>query len=196
MKRISLVSEAHTVIRQRLQTGDIAIDATVGNGHDTLFLADQVGTAGTVYGFDVQASALASARKKLEQTNAGTGVILIHDSHAHIAESIPARHHGSIDAVMFNLGYLPGSDKTVITQSETTLAALNAVLELLAPNGMITILAYPGHVGGAEETRCVQSWCDHLNDDRYSVQIIQGTEPKHTSPRLFVIEQTGQALRL
>ena len=190
MKRISLVKEAHAIIQQHLQPGDIALDATVGNGHDTLFLAEKVGPAGLVYGFDIQASALASTRLKLEQHDLSARVILAHDSHARIAEVIPKSHHGSLKAIMFNLGYLPGSDRTVITQTESTLAALNAALELLAPKGVITILAYPGHSGGDQETCNVQNWCGQLDESRFSARIIHGTEPTSTSPRLMVIEKT------
>lgn len=191
MKRISLVKEAHAIVQQYLQPGDIAVDATVGNGHDTVFLAEQVGPAGQVYGFDIQASALASARLKLEQRNLCACITLIHDSHARITEAIPECRHGGIKAVMFNLGYLPGRDKTVITQTESTLAALNNALDILAPDGIITILAYPGHAGGDRETRSVQSWCGQLHSGRFSVRIIHGAERKDTSPRLFVIEKTG-----
>ena len=189
MKRISLVKEAHAIIQQHLQPGDIALDATVGNGHDTLHLAKQVGPAGQVYGFDIQASALDSARLKLEQHNLCACVTLSHDSHAHIAEVIPEHHQGNIKAVMFNLGYLPGSDKTVITQTGSTLAALNAALAVLAPKGVVTILAYPGHSGGDEETSSVQNWCGQLNSHQFSVRIIHSTEQTSTSPRLMVIEK-------
>ena len=188
MQRISLTKTAHTVIQQHVHTGDTAIDATVGNGHDTLFLAELTGPNGKVYGFDIQPSALASARFKLEQHKLGSHITFINDSHAHIAELVPKAHHGNIKAVMFNLGYLPGSDKTVITQSESTLTALNATLKILSSQGVITILAYPGHSGGEQETRSLQTWCEQLDKHRYTVSMLHGDEQKNTSPRLFVIQ--------
>jgi tRNA A58 N-methylase Trm61 len=191
MHRISLTQTAHTVIRQHLHAGDIAIDATVGNGHDTVFLAELTGPAGAVYGFDIQPTALASARLKLEQHKVGGGVTLINDSHARIAELVPQVHHGNIKAVMFNLGYLPGSNKTVITKSESTLAALNAALQILSPQGVITILAYPGHNGGDQETSNVQTWCEQLDKHRNTFTVLHGDEQKNTSPRLFVIQLNG-----
>ncbi|MGR9043924.1 MAG: class I SAM-dependent methyltransferase [Gammaproteobacteria bacterium] len=189
MQRISLVKEAHARVQRHLQPGEIALDATVGNGHDTLFLADRVGASGHVYGFDIQAAALASARLKLERQELHTRVTLSCDSHARIAEVIPAHHCGHIKVIMFNLGYLPGSDKTVITRTESTLAALNAAIKILAPNGMITLLTYPGHAGGDEETGAVHSWSLKLNDRQFSVAVIHGVEQKDTSPRLIVIEK-------
>ena len=189
MKRLSLVKEAHAAILRSLQPGEIALDATVGNGHDTQFLAEQVGTAGHVYGFDIQVEALTAARLKLEQHDLSNRVTLIHDSHAHIAEAIPKSHHGTIKAVMFNLGYLPGSDKSVITQTESTLAALNAATEILAPKAVLTVLAYPGHAGGDIETGEVQNWARHLDSRHFSVNFIAGTERKSTSPSLIIIEK-------
>ncbi len=188
MPRIALTQTAHTVIQQHLQAGDTAIDATVGNGHDTVFLARLTGPNGCVYGFDTQPSALASARLKLEQHRLGSRVTLINDSHARIAELVPKTQHGKVKAVMFNLGYLPGSDKTVITQSASTLAALNAALQILAPEGVITILAYPGHNGGDQETSSVQTWCEQLDSQRYAVSVLHGEAHKNTSPRLFVVQ--------
>jgi len=188
MPRISLTQSAHNVIQQHLHAGDIALDATVGNGHDTLFLAELTGQSGAVYGFDIQPSALASARSRLEQHRLEGCVTLINDSHARIAELIPKALHGKVKAVMFNLGYLPGSDKTVITQSESTLTALNAALQVLAPHGVITVLAYPGHSGGDQETGSVQAWCEQLDKSRYSFSMLHGDAQKDTSPRLFVIQ--------
>lgn len=187
MPRISLTQSAHAVIQQHLNTGDSAIDATVGNGHDTVFLAELAGPDGSVYGFDIQPSALASARARLEQHRLDGCVTLINDSHARIAELIPKAQHGKVKAVMFNLGYLPGSDKTVITQSASTLAALNAALDILSPQGVITILAYPGHSGGDQETDNVQTWCEQLDTSRYPFSILHGDAKNNSSPRLYVI---------
>ncbi|PKM11207.1 MAG: 16S rRNA (cytosine(1402)-N(4))-methyltransferase [Gammaproteobacteria bacterium HGW-Gammaproteobacteria-3] len=192
MKRISLVQEAHAIVRQYLQPGHNAIDATVGNGHDTLFLAQQVGPKGHVYGFDIQPQALASARLKLNQHNLDARVTLINESHARLAELVPQHAHARIQAVMFNLGFLPGSDKTVITQTESTLAALNAALRVLAFPGIITLIAYPGHVGGAEEACKVETWCGQQYLQRFSLRRIDSVQADSASPRLFVIEKTRE----
>jgi tRNA1(Val) A37 N6-methylase TrmN6 len=189
MKRISLVNAAHNLIRQILRTGDIAIDATVGNGHDTLFLAEQVGPAGHVYGFDIQLAAIDSTRKKFQQTQLSDCLTLIHDSHAAMDEKIPAHLHGNIRVIMFNLGYLPGGDKSIITSSGSTLAALNIAKRILAVQGLITLLAYPGHQGGDIETDHVKNWCERLGTEQFEVSTIYSTEHKDTAPRLFVIRK-------
>lgn len=187
MKRISLVNAAHDLIRDILHPGDIAIDATVGNGHDTVFLAGQVGPPGRVYGFDIQQAAIDSTLEKFRQTHIPDCLTLIHASHADMAEKVPEHFHGKIRVIMFNLGYLPGGDKSVITQTDSTLPALTAATRILAVNGIITLLAYPGHPGGDRETDQVKNWCEQLDTEQFEVSTIYSTEHKDTAPRLFVI---------
>ncbi len=137
-----------------LQPGEVAVDATVGNGHDTLFLAQQVGAQGHVYGFDIQEEALARTRRRLEEAGLRDRVTLLQMGHEHMAEAVPAAWHGRIGAVMFNLGYLPGgSDRTCITRPQTTVPALEAALRLLRPGGVLTVVAYRGHPGGPKRPK-------------------------------------------
>ncbi|MGZ8919172.1 MAG: class I SAM-dependent methyltransferase, partial [Methylobacter sp.] len=144
MQRISLVIIAHNHVREVLYPGDIAIDATVGNGHDTLFLVEQVSPSGRVFGFDVQQAAIDSTWLKMESRcnlSALTEILtLIQASHADMAEIIPAKYHGNIKACMFNLGYLPGGDKCIITQTDSTVTALNIASRMLSSNGIITVM--------------------------------------------------------
>lgn len=171
MKRVSLVDKAHEAIRAVLGPGDIAVDATVGNGHDTRFLAEAVGENGRVHGFDIQAEALSSAGARLEEAGLRNRVILLHRSHGEMAAALPAQLIAQVRAVMFNLGYLPGSDKRVITASDSTLPALEQSLELLAPGGRISVLAYTGHPGGREEAEAVKAWAGRLDRARFQVEI-------------------------
>ncbi len=189
MTRISLLSAAHDQLRDTLKPGDIAIDATIGNGHDTLFLAEQVSPSGHVYGFDIQPDAIAATRKKIPALLINS-LTLFNVSHAEMANKIPVHLHGNIKAIMFNLGYLPGGDKSIITLTDTTLTALNVASQILtADNGIITVLAYPGHSGGAEETDQVQSWCQQLDPNQFSFNTLYSTEHKDSAPRLFVIRK-------
>jgi len=192
MQRISLINVAHNHIRDVLHPGDIAIDATVGNGHDTVFLVDQVSPSGRVFGFDSQQAAIDSTRAK-----AGACckmlpkcLTLIQASHADMAENIPVKYHGNIKACMFNLGYLPGGDKGIITQTDSTVTALNIASRMLSSNGIITVMAYPGHKGGDLETDQVKTWCEQLDEDRFKISIVYGSENKESAPRLFVIRKT------
>lgn len=187
MPRISLLELAHQHIKDRLRSGAIAIDATVGNGHDTVFLVDCIKPSGQVYGFDIQKEAIDSAAAKTGMPDCLT---LIQASHAAMGEKIPSEHHGNISACMFNLGYLPGGDKSIITQTATTVAALTAAAELLAGDGIITVLAYPGHPGGAEETVAVKQWCQRLGSERFKVMIIDSDTSHPTAPKLFIVSKT------
>lgn len=141
--------------------GLCAVDATVGNGHDTLFLAQAVGPRGRVYGFDVQERAIKATQNCCGEAGVGDRVTLLHAGHERMAELLP--DDVTAAAVMFNLGYLPGADKSVVTQPATTIAALDAALSLLAPGGVISITAYTAHPGGSEETEAVRHWCAGLN---------------------------------
>lgn len=159
---------AHRIVETILQPGERAIDATVGNGHDTLFLARLVGEQGHVYGFDVQAEALVQTRQRLEAAGLQDRVTLLQMGHEHMFDAVPTRWHGRIGAIMFNLGYLPGgSNRTCITRPEYTLPALEAALHLLRSGGVLTVIAYPGHLGGAEEAKCVQQWAQALSPNHY-----------------------------
>ena len=186
MPRISLVNLAQQQLSTVLRPGDMAIDATVGNGHDTLFLLEKVTATGYVYGFDKQAAAIEKTQMKM-----GTcaNLTLIEASHAEMEAHIPASLFGKINACMFNLGYLPGGDKSIITQTDSTLTALTVACRLLSNGGMLTILAYPGHHGGDQETRAVIDWCRQLDDRKFSVKRFETEENKASDPRLFVISK-------
>jgi hypothetical protein len=185
----SLLQQAHAILQTQLNNGDIAIDATAGNGHDSLFLVQQVMPDGLVYCFDIQQAAIAATHNRLFTADLRQFALLIQHSHAQMSEDIAPEHHGKIKAIMFNLGYLPHGDKTLITQTDSTLLALNAAAELLAPEGIISILAYPGHQGGDMETLQVANWCYQLNPENFSVQLINSAEHKDSAPRLFIVQK-------
>lgn len=151
-------ARAHREIAAVLREGDLAIDATAGNGHDTVFLAKLVGETGKVIAFDLQEQAIASTRERLATENLLDRVTLVHGSHTTIAAHATP---GSVAAVMFNLGYLPGGDHTVITRTNETLHALDVALHTLKPGGILTIVCYPGHEGGDKESAAVVEWGKH-----------------------------------
>lgn len=189
MTRISLAERAHQAIAHRLSAGDVAIDATVGNGHDTLFLANCVGDKGLVYGFDVQAQAITSTRQRLTQHGVLERVQLFQTSHQQMKALLPPGLHGRIKAVMFNLGYLPGADKSVITETATTLPALELACQLLMGQGVMTVMAYPGHAGGDDESQQVSAWSQTLEPALFTVEQVLSVRPQAASPRLFVIRK-------
>ncbi len=191
MEHISLTKTAQSIIGEQLHAGAVAIDATLGNGHDSLFLALCVGDTGQVYGFDVQIAAVQATARRLQQQGLRDRAILLHVSHAAMHRHIPPHLHGHIQAVMFNLGYLPGSDKSIITQAESSLQAVRSACDLLASPGVMTVIAYPGHAGGEEESRCLQAWLDTLDTRRYAVRRIFSRPRQAGAPRLFVIRKAG-----
>lgn len=183
----SSVRWAQLILADRLRPGDVVVDATMGNGHDTLFLSQCVSPGGHVHAFDVQAAALDETRKRVP---AETSTLYL-AGHETMREKLPAELHGHLAAIMFNLGYLPGSDKTCITRTETTLAALAQAIELLKPGGILTLAVYPGHEGGAEENREIAKWAAELDSRRFEVQHLRPVNRSAAPPELWTIWKTA-----
>jgi len=180
-----LTQVAHEKLAVMLGAGDYAIDATAGNGHDTRFLAEQVAPSGRVLAIDRQASALRQTECRL-----GTGalrecVTLVEGDHAQLRDIAPAAWRGRVRAIVFNLGYLPGSDKTVVTGPSSTRAALEASLTLLAPGGLLSVLIYRGHPGGCAEETMILDWLTENTAEFRRVEWDEGDHPSMTSPRLL-----------
>ena len=160
---IDLLDLHKKFILTHLKEGDVAVDFTMGNGHDTAFLSKTVGPAGRVYAFDIQEQALASTAKLLKEQQCPDNVTLIHASHHLLKEHVKEPFR----AGMFNLGYLPGGDKRITTMRETTLPAIEAALDLLDSDGILNIAVYPGHEEGELEGKMI---CDYLAGiSRYKV---------------------------
>ena len=186
------VDYSHSLLREHLFRGDVAIDATAGNGHDTHFLAQLTGSDGKVYAFDVQAAAIESTRRLLERWGVPPdSVKLVHGGHETMESAIAPEHHGQVGAVIFNLGYLPGSDKTVVTLAGTTLAAMDAALRLLRPGGIVIAVLYTGHPGGREEADAVRSFAAALPGDIYHAVEYRTLNTKASAPFVLVMEKLG-----
>jgi glycine/D-amino acid oxidase-like deaminating enzyme/SAM-dependent methyltransferase len=179
--KIRPTEEVHRLLKETLQAGEIAIDATVGNGNDTRFLAELVGPTGTVFGFDIQKEAITRTRRNVPQAN----VQLLQENHARIGERFATRLTGRVGAIVFNLGYLPRGDHTIITRPESTRQALQAAIPLLRPDGILTVVCYLGHPGGAEEMQEVRNIFATLLD-RFEVQIVPADMTREDAPWLFV----------
>ncbi|MCU6711177.1 class I SAM-dependent methyltransferase [Paenibacillus sp. J5C_2022] len=189
---LSILSLAHKWIAERVHPGDTVIDATAGGGVDTLELAKLVGRRGCVYAFDIQQEALdrTSGRlKPLGTEGAAPRLVLLLQDHAAMAEVVEEAHRGEIAAVMFNLGYLPGSDESVITEPGSTLAALQAALSLLRPGGIVTCALYPGHPGGDSEAAIVEEWASKLPQREAQVVQYRQLQRPH-APYLIAIERS------
>lgn len=188
---VSIIGFAHQLVSERVRPGDTAIDATAGNGNDTLLLAQWVGDGGVVYSFDIQAEALNHTRERLSAglPEALGRVRLIERSHAELLEAIPSELHGSVAAVMFNLGYLPGGDHAVVTRPDSTLPALEAALALLRAGGIVTAIVYSGHPGGLDEAHAVERWAAALPQQEYRVLKYQFANQRNHPPYLIAVEK-------
>ena len=190
MQFLSVLQYAHKLIDDRVHSGDCVIDATVGNGYDTAFLASSVGTNGCVYGFDIQAQALEQTWNRLTQDDLFAGnVYLIEKSHEFMEEVVPNRWHGQIAAIMFNLGYLPGGDRQITTSAEKALLALEAAIRLLQPGGITTIVLYPGHPSGHREAIAIDEWVRNLPQDVYQAISYQFVNQSNNPPYLIAINK-------
>ncbi len=176
---------AREVILQAVGPGDTAVDATMGNGHDTLMLCEAVGPEGRVYAFDVQEQAVEETKKRLREHGAEGRAELIRAGHEHMAEYV----RGPVKAVMFNLGWLPGGDHTVTTRWETTRQAAESALDLLAPMGVLVICVYPGHAEGEREKRELTAFLAGLSNRQYNVLRQQFLNAGEGAPECFVIQK-------
>jgi predicted methyltransferase len=189
MKRQSLTNKAQSIIEEVVSPGDLVIDATLGNGYDTLFLARLVGPRGKVYGFDIQPVAHKETSHRLQQAGLTHRTRLFHQGHEAMAQCLPPALHEHIRAIMFNLGYLPGMDKAITTHPETTIEALESCKSLLMPGGRITIVAYTGHPGGKNETDAVEQWKASLDPNEWHFNSIRPDSLHSSPPRLYWCEK-------
>lgn len=168
-----------------VKEGQVVLDCTVGNGNDTLMLARCVGSSGKVYGFDIQKEAIEKTKGKLACEKLDKHVILILDGH----ENIDLHIKEKLDFIIYNLGYLPGGDKRIITKKESTLVSLGKALELLKENGILLITCYIGHEGGLEEKNAVENFLMALDQKKYNVLKYEFINQKNKPPVLFTIEK-------
>jgi methylase of polypeptide subunit release factors len=166
----NMTNLSHQLLNEVITKESTVIDATMGNGYDTVFLAKH---AKKVYAFDIQQHALQNTKLRLTKENL-SNVSLILDSHENIRKYINEK----IDAAIFNLGYLPGSDKSIITTGNSTIAAIKQILPLLNAHGMIILVIYIGHKGGLDESYKIEDYVKSITSENFLVskyQIINAT---------------------
>lgn len=174
-------------MRRTVREGDTVIDATMGNGKDTLFLCELVGESGLVHAFDVQAEAVERTRQRVEEAGYADRASLHLAGH----ETMKAHVPGGVRAVMFNLGWLPGAEHAVTTKTPTTLAAAQAACELIVPGGIVTICIYPGHEEGQRELAALDEWASALPVRTYNVLRHQFLNAAPYTPQLLLIAKNG-----
>ena len=179
---------AMEIVGRYVKPGDTVIDGTMGNGHDTLALAKLVGPEGTVIAFDIQPMALENTKALLEAEGMKDhpGIRLILDSNANVKNYVEPGEAG-IAAILFNLGYLPGGDKTVTTTKEETLRAVSDAVELVKPGGLVAAVLYSGHEQGAEEKQALLDWAKELPAKAFHVAYISMWNQKKCPPEILLI---------
>ncbi|MET3575335.1 class I SAM-dependent methyltransferase [Bhargavaea ullalensis] len=178
------LAQARRWMEKTVKPGETVIDGTAGNGHDTLFLAQLVGEAGTVLAFDIQQEALDSTAARLGGMSARVELIL--DSHSEAAKYADR----PVGGAMFNLGFLPNTgDRTVITRPETTVRAIHSILGLLKKQGLITVCVYDGHEGGAEERDALLKYAGSLHESEVHVARYELLNQHGHPPFLIVFEK-------
>ena len=184
MKLSPALQYSHDLLKQVVNPGDMVIDATVGNGHDTLLLAQLVGENGHVLGFDIQASAIEATTTRLE-TEHLNNVYLHLTGHQNVDQYL----NEPLAAAIFNLGYLPSGDKSIITTGNTTIEAIKKMLPHLKPNGIICLVIYYGHPGGDNERAAVEKYTATLPQQNFNVLEYQFINQVNTPPKLIVIQR-------
>jgi methylase of polypeptide subunit release factors len=182
--RRPLTQVAQAAIAEILRPGSLAIDGTMGNGHDTLFLARCVAPGGRVVAFDVQPAAIDATRRRLLDAGLDGLVELRQVGHEHLASRLPDGWSGRVDAVMFNLGYLPGGDKSIVTTGETTTRALTAALGVMSAQGRLSVMLYRHHADARPEVDAVGHWLSGLSD---SWSVTRHCSP---GPLLYIVQRT------
>jgi predicted methyltransferase len=188
---MQLTDLVHNYLSAQLKPGDHALDATAGNGYDSTVMATLVGPEGRVIAIDIQEAAIAATRTRLEVAGCLAQAELLVANHAQALASLCSKYAQTISAITFNLGYLPGSDRNIQTEPESTLGALRAACELLKSDGLLLVIAYRGHDGGQTEATQVANWMQTVQQRGWTVEshepIVTGNR---VPPILWVARKT------
>lgn len=188
MKLKRVLHYAQHLLQEAIEEGATVVDATAGNGHDTLFLAKLVGDNGQVYAFDVQKEAVNATLLRLLDEGLEHRALVINDGHENVATYVTK----PVSAAIFNLGYLPGSDHDVITKPNTTIPAIEALLKLLTIDGIIVLVIYHGHDGGKEERDAVIDYVSQLPQKHVHVLQYQFLNQQNDPPFVIALQKVKE----
>lgn len=189
MKLERVLPFSRTLMKMAIKHGDVAIDATIGNGHDTVFLAELVGENGHVYGFDIQEDAMEATASRLSKNGLSDRVTLFKESHENAAACLPESAVGNASAAIFNLGYLPGGDKEIVTKPQSTIHAIEQLFKVMKMGGIIVLVIYYGHRGGEIERDAVVEYVRQLDQKQAHVLQYQFLNQKNSAPFIIAIEK-------
>lgn len=183
MRLNNLIDIQNLIIKTYLSDVKVAIDATLGNGKDTINMLEMFGSEVKIYAFDIQQQALDSAKSAIKPEY-HKNVVFINDSHEYIDNYVTEKP----ELITFNLGYLPKSDHVIKTQSYTTLIALDKAVKMLKPGGLITIMFYVGH-DNAREYNNLSEFVRILNPSTFKAIHINPVNQDQNAPKLVIIQK-------
>ena len=166
LKQSQITYWCHSIIKSQAESGGTYIDATMGNGHDTLFLCQMAGDKGSVWAFDIQEQALEATKVLLAEHGYGKNAHLIKDGHENMDRYFAPQ---TADVICFNFGYLPGGDHAIATKAQTSVAAVRKGLEILKSGGMMSLCIYSGGDTGFEEKERILEYVKGLSSREYVV---------------------------
>jgi len=182
--QFNAVSLSHQLLKERIKPGHIVVDATCGNGNDTVFLAKSVTDKGYVYAFDIQTQAIEATKTRLMQNNI-QNVSVVLDGHEHALNYID----GKINGAVFNLGYLPACKSKLTTKPKTSIQAITKLLSVLTPDGFICITAYVAHPGGRREYRAILRFLAKKRNSAWEVWVFDKQKKRNASPKVLIVQK-------
>lgn len=186
MRKYQITEWCLRFIREHVKEGDICIDATAGNGNDTLALCQLVGASGKVIAFDIQEEAIANTKKRLEANGVAERADLHLESHVNMGNYA---EEASVSCIVFNFGYLPGGDHNLATRKESSIEAIQEGLRLLKKGGMISLCIYSGGDSGFEERDAILEELKQLDGKKYLVIVSQYfNRPNHPPIPAMIIK--------
>ena len=180
--QLNTLGVVHEFLKQYVREGAFCIDATAGKGRDTALLCRLAGPTGQVLSFDIQQEAVNQTRALLEQEHLRAEVIL--DSHAHMEQYAEA---GTVDAIVFNFGRLPGGDPKIFTLADSSVQAIEAGLRLLKAGGVMAIALYYGKENGYEEKYAIEQYLKTIDDRVFTVLSCEWSNRKGEPPLPILI---------
>ena len=165
-KHFSALNIIHRIIEEKVQPGDICIDATAGRGNDTLFLAKLVGETGHVTACDIQQDAVDSTRALREANGMSDRADVLMKSHSEMDEVC---EEGTVSCITFNFGWLPKGDHNIFTNKSTSIPAIEKGMKLLKSGGIMTLIIYYGRETGFEERDALLEYLPTIDSSRYTV---------------------------
>lgn len=187
MTPLNTLSLAHDFVQKHVPVGGFCIDATAGRGGDTLFLSRLVGDQGRVLAFDIQQQAVDITRSRLEEAGCTNAQVIL-DSHANMENYAQA---GTVDAILFNFGYLPGGDHNIYTRAESSIAAIEAGLRLLKSNAVMSLCIYHGGDNGDEEKDALLQYFRIIDSKQYTVLVTEFVNRPNNPPiPVFILKRT------